>query len=159
MIRKDNNTPSDLRFCIYRLTYLIRLRLAKAASSRQREPQRGLLASFAIALGILLCSPAFAHAPTKMIVIDQRASAINYAKGIYNKTQFDCLFNLYQGESKWNYKAHNPSGAWGIPQLKNDKIKSMSGAMQTMYGIKYINHRYSGNTCKALAHYRKYNWH
>ena len=54
------------------LTRLVRFRLAKAASGRQREPRRGWLASFALAFGAALCSPTWAHAPLQKIVINDK---------------------------------------------------------------------------------------
>ena len=154
-----HDTPSDLHFYLKHLTRMIRLRLAKALSERQREPLRGLLASFAIALGAALCSPANAHAPVDYIHINDKVQAMNYAKGALTKSQYSCLHNLYLQESHWNRKAYNPSGAYGIPQLKNSMIAPMSGAMQVMYGIKYINHRYHGDTCAAYKHWQVYGWH
>jgi hypothetical protein len=145
-----------------RLTYLTRLvrsSTSEGAFKRQREPRRGWLASFAIAIGAALCTPAYAYAPMQKIVINDKVQAIQYAKGLLTKSQYQCLLHLYSKESAWDRTAYNKSGAYGIPQLKNSMIKNMSGTMQTMYGIKYINHRYHGDTCKALQHWKIYGWH
>lgn len=152
------DTPSDLHIYMKHLTRLVRLAQSEGAFKRQREPRRGLLASFALAIGTSLCTPAVASAPMQKIVINDKKEAINYAKGLLNKTQFQCLLHLYAKESAWDRTAYNKSGAYGIPQLKNSMIAPMSGAMQTMYGIKYINHRY-GNACNAYAHWKRYGWH
>ena len=143
------------------LTRMVRLAQSKGAYKRQREPRRGWLASFALAIGASLCSPAWAHAPVqhKQIFINDKKAAIQYAKGLLNKTQFECLLHLYAKESAWRRTAYNKSGAYGIPQLKNSMIANMSGSMQVMYGIKYINHRYNGNTCNAYKHWQRYGWH
>ena len=153
------DTPSDLRFYHFNLTSMLRFRLAKAASGRQREPRRGWLASFAIAIGAALCTPAYAYAPMQKIVINDKIQAIQYAKGLLNKSQYQCLLHLYAKESAWDRTAYNKSGAYGIPQLKNSMIAPMTGAMQVMYGIKYINHRYHGDTCLALQHWKSHGWH
>ena len=153
------DTLSDLHFYLKHLTRLVRFSKGKGAFKRQREPLRGLLASFALAIGAGLCSPAYAHAPMQEIHINDKINAINYAKGILSKSQFDCLNRLYIQESHWNRKAYNVSGAYGIPQLKNSMIRDMSGSMQVMYGIKYVNARYQGDTCKAYKHWVVYGWH
>lgn len=143
------------------LTRMVRSSLSEGALKRQREPRRVWLASFAIAIGAALCSPAYAHAPMvrSAIKINDKIEAKNYAKGLLSKSQYQCLNALYSKESAWNRSAYNKSGAYGIPQLKNDMIKNMSGVMQVMYGIKYINHRYNGNTCNAYNHWKIHGWH
>lgn len=140
---------------------MVRLAQSEGAFKRQRKPRRGWLASFAIAIGAALCSPAYAHAPMvrSAIHINDKVQAKQYAKNILTSAQYKCLTTLYGKESAWDRTAYNKSGAYGIPQLKNDMIKDMSGSMQVMYGIKYINHRYHGDTCKALQHWVKYGWH
>ena len=154
-----SNTPSDLHFYLKHLTRMIRFTPSKGAFKRQRGLRQQMPASFAIALGAALCSPANAHAPVKQIHINDKVQAMNYAKGALTKSQYSCLHNLYLQESHWNRKAYNPSGAYGIPQLKNSMIAPMSGAMQVMYGIKYINHRYRGDTCAAYKHWQVHGWH
>ena len=129
----------------------------------QTRALKGLLASFALAIGAGLFSPAYAYAPThsRSIFINDKVQALSYAKGLLSKSQFECLRYLYAKESGWQRTAYNKSGAYGIPQLKNSMIANMSGSMQVMYGIKYINHHrlYKGDTCKALQHWRTYGWH
>ena len=156
---KLHDTPSDLRFYHFDLTRLVRSSTSEGACKRQREPRRGWLASFAIAIGAALCTPAYAYAPMQKIVINDKIQAIAYAKNLLSKSQYQCLLHLYSKESAWDRTAYNKSGAYGIPQLKNSMIAPMSGTMQVMYGIKYIQHRYHGDTCKALAHWKIYGWH
>ena len=143
------------------LTSVVCSAISEAALKRQREPRRGRLASFALALGAALCSPAYAHAPTAHmgVHINDKIQAKEYAKNILSKSQYKCLSALYGKESAWERTAYNKSGAYGIPQLKNSMIKDMSGSMQVMYGIKYINHRYHGDTCRALQHWKIHGWH
>ena len=153
-LRHTDNSRSNL-------TSMIRSSKANALLKRKREPRRVVLASFAIAIGAALCSPANAHAPMarSAIKINDKIEAKRYAKNLLSKSQYSCLNALYSKESAWNKDAYNKSGAYGIPQLKNDMIKNMSGSMQVMYGIKYINHRYNGNPCIAYSHWIKYGWH
>jgi len=139
---------------------MVRLAQSERALKRERKPRRGVLASFAIAIGAGLFSPAHAHAPVahRAIFINDKQTAINYAKGLLDKYQFQCLLHLYNEESNWRRTAYNKSGAYGIPQLKNSMIANMSGSMQVMYGIKYINHRYN-TPCNAYKHWQRYGWH
>jgi hypothetical protein len=71
-----------------------------------------------------------------------------------NDKQYRCLVTLWHLESRWNPKARNPkSTAFGIPQLL--KMKETNPYKQIDLGIKYINHRYEGSCCKALAKHKK----
>ena len=73
---------------------------------------------------------------------------------VANDKQYRCLVSLWYLESKWNPKARNPkSTAFGIPQLL--KMKETDPFKQIDLGIKYINHRYNGSACKALAKHNK----
>ena len=79
------------------------------------------------------------------------------------KKEAVCLVKLYGKESAFNSKAiGNLEGkiqTYGIPQLKNPIIKDKSPIDQVRYGIKYIDHRYQGDTCKAWKHWIKRGWH
>jgi len=71
--------------------------------------------------------------------------------------EFYCLDELWYLESRWNYKAKNPkSSAAGIPQLLN--LKETDPFKQIDRGLKYIDHRYDGCACKALAHHKAKGW-
>lgn len=154
------DTLSDLRFYILDLTRMVRLAQQRRRLKAPTRPRKGKAASFAIAIGAGLFSPAYANAPIidKHIHISDKVQAINYAKSVLNKTQFECLLHLYAKESAWDRTAYNPSGAYGIPQLKNSMIRNMSGVQQTKYGIKYNYHRY-GSMCGALQHWKTHGWH
>ncbi|WP_368496431.1 coiled-coil domain-containing protein [Herbiconiux sp. A18JL235] len=72
--------------------------------------------------------------------------------------QFDCLVQLWIGESGWRANAYNPSsGAYGIPQsLPASKMASVgadyvtNAATQIIWGMNYISDRY-GTPCGALS--------
>lgn len=69
---------------------------------------------------------------------------------VLNDKQYRCLHTLWYLESKWSPTARNPkSTAFGIPQLL--KMTETDPFKQIDLGIKYINHRYKGSACKALA--------
>ena len=70
-----------------------------------------------------------------------------------NHRQYLCLVQLWQLESKWDYRADNKrSSAYGIPQLL--KLKTNDPYKQIDAGLKYIAHRY-GTPCKALTYHLK----
>ena len=74
---------------------------------------------------------------------------------IVDYKEFKCLEQLWTKESNWNTAAHNKSGgAYGIPQLKNKKLKHMDGFTQVEWGIKYIKHRHK-TPCLAWAYWLK----
>ena len=74
---------------------------------------------------------------------------------VLDDKQYRCLVILWRLESNWSATARNPkSTAFGIPQLL--KMKETNPFKQIDLGLKYINHRYQGDTCKALeTHKRK----
>jgi len=75
---------------------------------------------------------------------------------IVDYKEFSCLEKLWTKESNWRISAHNKSGgAWGIPQLKNKKLKNMDGFTQVQWGLKYIKHRHQ-TPCNAWAYWLKH---
>ena len=75
----------------------------------------------------------------------------------WNSSQVSCLNQLWNGESHWNFKAHNyRSGAHGIPQaLPATKMEVLATDWRTnpvtqiKWGLAYIKARYS-TPCNAL---------
>ena len=137
----------------------------------ERKPLRGELASsLALAFGLLLClllidSPVNKIDTAQAITIKKPISTKSYAlRTIKDKTQYQCLNELYSKESGWNPTAVNGSH-YGIPQLKNKIMLSKNPYEQVDYGIKYIAHRYGYttagyiNACKALTHLETKGWH
>ncbi len=75
----------------------------------------------------------------------------------YNFEQFYCLDEIVYKESRWNYKAKNPnSSASGLFQMIGNK--EQDPIKQIDKGLKYIEHRYSGSACTALAHHKTKGW-
>lgn len=103
-----------------------------------------------------------AKTPEGAKVVAQEIVASTYK---WNARQMSCLNALWNGESHWNFKAHNySSGAVGIAQaLPGDKMDVVATDWRTnpvtqiKWGIRYIKIRY-GTPCKALAttHWRGY---
>jgi len=79
--------------------------------------------------------------------------------------QWTCLDRLWLRESRWNYRAENPSsGAYGIPQALPGWKMSTSGRdwrtnpiTQIRWGLGYIKGRY-GSPCGAWAHSESHGW-
>ena len=68
---------------------------------------------------------------------------------VLDDKQYRCLVILWREESRWNPAAKNPkSSAFGIPQLL--KMTETNPFKQIDLGLKYIDHRYKGDTCQAL---------
>lgn len=73
---------------------------------------------------------------------------------VLDDKQYRCLVILWRLESQWNPKARNKqSTAFGIPQLL--KMKETNPFKQIDLGLKYIDHRYQGDSCKALATHKR----
>lgn len=126
-------------------------RLAQAAA-------RGACAVVSV-LGILLSGTAYAYAPTHTLIEIKQISPKMYAKATLNKSEYKCIKQLYYYESRWNHRAYNKSsGAVGIPQGKSKWLKTASPIEQVKWGIRYNKNRY-GSNCKALDHFKKWNWH
>jgi hypothetical protein len=73
---------------------------------------------------------------------------------VLDDKQYRCLVILWRKESNWSPVSRNPkSSAFGIPQLL--KMTETNPFKQIDLGLKYIGHRYQGDTCKALARHEK----
>ncbi len=79
-------------------------------------------------------------------------------QGWTSDAQYNCLVNLWTGESDWRWFAENPSsGAYGIPQSLPARKMSQFGAdyrtnplTQIKWGLWYIKMSY-GNPCNAWS--------
>jgi hypothetical protein len=81
---------------------------------------------------------------------------------VISHKSYICLEKAWTLESNWNPRAVGNRGGklqvFGIPQLKNIKLKDMDPYTQIRWGLKYIDHRYEGDPCKLLAHLNKHGW-
>ena len=85
-----------------------------------------------------------------------------YAKNRLGAKQYDCLNIIFTYESKWNPRAGNVAGAYGIPQAKPGSKMATFGSnwrysplVQVKWGIWYVNSRY-GSACAANAFLQSY---
>jgi hypothetical protein len=67
---------------------------------------------------------------------------------LQNEKQFNCISTLWTYESHWNPRSRNGSH-YGIPQLRNEKVRTLNAFSQIDWGLRYIKHRYS-LPCTAL---------
>ena len=132
------------------------------------EPFRGseralkrIARSVAIVIGISLCVP-MSHATSGSIeAIDPK----DYIRLALPKKEAVCLSRLIGKESAWNHQAignlNSPTKqyVYGLLQLKNPIVKDKSPIEQIHFGLKYIDHRYQGDTCKAWKHWKDKGWH
>jgi hypothetical protein len=77
---------------------------------------------------------------------------------VVKDSQYQCAYALYMAESKFDSTAKNGSH-YGIPQMRNKKLKNLDGYTQIDWGIRYIKARYQGNYCLAWKHFKDKGWH
>ena len=155
LINRCGNTREIMRNYCNHLTWLLRsvlsTRAAKAGSSRRATLTATLLLSVALT------------DVSKAVELKDVNNYKLYAHSRVNDfKQFICLERAWTIESNWNPRAiGNREGklkVYGIPQIKNIKVKSLDPYSQIDWGLRYIKHRYSGDTCLMLKHLRKHNW-
>ena len=134
--------------------------LARALRGSERALKR-IARSVAIVIGISLCVP-MSHATSGLIEAIEPKRYIHLA---LPKKEAVCLSRLIGKESAWNPKAignlNSPTKqyVYGLLQLKNPIVKDKSPIEQIHFGLKYIDHRYQGDTCKAWKHWKDKGWH
>jgi len=88
-----------------------------------------------------------------------------YVRLALPKKEAICLSRLIGKESAWNSKAvgnlNSPTKnyTYGLLQIKNPIAKDKSPIEQIHLGLKYIDHRYSGDSCLAWQHWLRKGWH
>jgi hypothetical protein len=134
--------------------------LARALRGSERALKR-IARSVAIVIGISLCLP-MSHASSGSIEAIEPKRYIHLA---LPKKEAVCLSRLIGKESAWDHKAvgnlSSPTKqyVYGLLQLKNPIVKDKSPIEQIHFGLKYIDHRYQGDTCKAWKHWKDKGWH
>jgi hypothetical protein len=134
--------------------------LARALRGSGRALKR-IARPVAIVIGISLCLP-MSHASSGSI---EAIHPKDYVRLALDKREAKCLSRLIGKESAWNHKAvgnldsPTKSYVYGLLQLKNPIVKDKSPIEQIHYGLKYIDHRYQGDTCKAWKHWKDKGWH
>lgn len=133
------------------LTHSVRSTLSTRA--RRRASSRRALLSGVLCIAVAIPSPSYA---------DTQSSKDSFKLYLHTRVikdkQYQCAYKLYMKESKFDSRAVNGSH-YGIPQLRNKKLKNLDGYTQIDWGIRYIKARYSGNYCIALKHFEDKGWH
>ena len=129
------------------LSLLKRFRRLVQAASR-------LACAVVSVLGILLSGSAYAYAPTHAQI---QMTPQGYAKATLDSKEYKCIKKLYYYESRWSHTARN-GDHYGIPQGRSIYLKTATPIEQVKWGIAYNKNRY-GNSCKALLHFKRWNWH
>ena len=131
---------------------------ARAFKGSERAASR-IARSVAYVIGISLCLPMSQASSGSIDAIQPK----DYIRMTLDKREAVCLIRLYGKESAFNpYAIGNLNGkyhTYGIPQIKNAIIYDKSPIQQIHYGLKYIDHRYDGDTCKAWSHWLRKGWH
>ena len=101
------------------------------------------------------------HKRTKATMEEKRenkALTISYAQALgYSHKNINCLITLWTGESRFDHLADNKrSTAYGIAQLLGER--SSQPDIQILHGIRYLNHRYEGNACRAVAFHSRHGY-
>lgn len=136
------------------LTSPVRLLRAGRAALADSSAQ---LRNLRVVLCLLLGSIFIQSVPAKADINAIDAYKIYAHIKIGSYKEFKCIEQLWTKESNWRPKARNlNSTAYGIPQLL--KMKETNPYKQIDLGLKYIDKRYEGSPCKALAHHKKRGW-
>ena len=144
-------SPNVMRNNRYLLTRSVRFTLSTRAP-RGRSSRRALLTAV-LCLAVAIPSPSNA---------DTQSSKDSFKLYLHTRvvkdSQYQCAYKLYMAESKFDSRAKNGSH-YGIPQLRNEKLKNLDGYTQIDWGIRYTNHRYKGDYCLAWKHFKDKGWH
>ena len=144
-------TRPRLTLLLDSISTMTRQSLSKAHPEPLKRRARGVLAC----IGIALCIMPDAGGSKPMQYVSYKEYALHLLH--YDYEQYKCIAILYGKESAWNPKAVNGSH-YGIPQGRSEWLKDQDGYTQIRWGLSYIEHRYS-TPCKALDHWRAFNWH
>jgi hypothetical protein len=121
-------------------------------TGRPGSSRRALLTG-ALCIAFALPNPTYA---------DSQASKDRFMLYLHSRvvknSQYLCAYKLYMKESRFDSRAVNGSH-YGIPQLRNKKLKHLDGYTQIDWGIRYIAHRYKGDYCLAYEHFKDKGWH
>jgi hypothetical protein len=152
---RNQGSEQDLYLYIVKTYWTVWVHSRARALQVLRASLKGVACLVAVVIGTALFMP-IAHAPAAQRM--PYKSVKLYAKELTpNKTEYSCLKKLWGKESAWNHLADNPkSTAFGIPQILG--LKTKDPYKQIDLGLKYIDHRYHGDACKAWDHWLRKGW-
>jgi hypothetical protein len=125
------------------------------------EPLRRIARKRCLVLLAVLCVVSTTPANATKAATTSIDSLKLYAHSrIVNYKEFQCFNTLITKESNWRIEAINPNGNhFGLGQMRNTKYRNLDGYRMIDWSLRYVSHRYSGSSCKALAHWQKHGWH
>ena len=144
-------TPKSTLTIARYLTTAVRLTLSTRAPLGASS--RRVLLSGVLCLAVAIPSPTWADTQSSK----DRFKLYLHTRVIKDK-QYQCAYALYMAESKFDSRAKNGSH-YGIPQLRNEKLKNLDGFTQIDWGYRYVKSRYSGDYCLAYKHFKDKGWH
>jgi len=144
-------SPKNTLMIALSLTRSVRSTLSTRA--RRRASSRRALLTGVLCLVVAIPSPTWADTQSSK----DRFNLYLHSRVIKDK-DYQCAYALYMAESKFDSQAKNGSH-YGIPQLRNKKLKNLDGYTQIDWGIRYIAHRYKGDYCLAWQHFKDKGWH
>ena len=133
---------------------------ARAFKGSGRAAKR-IARTVAFVIGISLSIPMASADSGSIDAIDPK----RYIRLALPKKEAICLSRLIGKESAWNHQAignlNSPTKqyVYGLLQLKNPIVKDKSPIEQIHFGLRYIDHRYQGDSCLAWEHWRQHGWH
>ena len=132
------------------LTRLVRSTLAGEPLGRVARRRCLVLSGVLCITTAIAITPALAVDKSSIKHYEYKAFA---ALIINDSKQMRCLDKLWTKESNWRPTAKNKkSSAFGIPQLL--KMTETNPYRQIVLGIKYLDHRYKSDVCRALKHHK-----
>ena len=138
------------------LTRLVRSRLADEPVHRVARARCLVLLAGLCIVGTI---PATAAQEVKQTTSIDALKLYAHSR-IVSEIQYNCFNKLITKESNWRVEAINPNGNhFGLGQMRNTKYRNLDGYRMIDWSLRYVAHRYSGSSCKALAHWAKHGWH
>ena len=141
-------------FAMYLTSSVRWIRLKRAAEADCSLRRIRLLPQLCLCIGLISIQMQPGHAVTPSQVNQYKLYAHSR---IIDAKQYRCLESLYERESNWNPLARSGSH-YGIPQMRNIKVKTLDPYTQIDWGIRYIKGRY-GTPCKAWTFFQEHRYH
>ena len=125
-------------------------------AARRRALRGGLCLSLAVGL---LLNPIYLTAvnayPLTRAEQDWALVAMNHLGDL---TEAQCWVELIWRESTFNPNARNGSH-YGLAQMRSTWYRDLTPRAQVRAHMKYLDYRYNGSACRALAHLNKRGFH
>ena len=135
----------------------VTLRRRRGPKAARRQSLRGgLCLSLVVGLVLnpILVTTSNAY-PLKRQHQDWALVAMNHLGDL---PEAQCWVALIWAESRFDPKAKNGSH-YGLAQMRSTWYRDLKPRAMVKAHMRYLDHRYNGSACKALAHLNKKGWH